>query len=117
MGRDSEYPLTSQLEDNLRKLLTALNYFRTAYGKAMYVSSGYRPGHYNKDAGGAPKSNHLLCLACDFSDPQGELDFFAANRLDVLERAGLYLEMPSHTPGWCHLQCIAPNSGNRIFLP
>lgn len=117
MGRDKEYPLTPELERNLQKLLKCLNMFRSIYGHPMIVSSGYRPGHYNKDAGGAKNSNHIVCLACDFSDPHGEIDFFAANRLDVLERSGLYLELPARTPGWSHLQCVGPSSGERIFKP
>ncbi len=117
MGRDTEFPLTPELEKNLRMLLASLNQFRGLYGIPMVVSSGYRPGHYNKDAGGAAHSNHMTCRACDFHDPDGALAFFCANRLDVLEKCGLYLELPSHTKGWVHLQVIAPKSGNRVFVP
>lgn len=117
MGRDKEYPLTPELEANLQALLKSLNQFRDLYGIPMIVSSGYRPGHYNTDAGGAKGSAHMMCEACDFRDSDGSLDFFCANRLDVLEQCKLYLEMPKNTPGWCHLTVRPPKSGNRIFIP
>lgn len=115
MGRDKEYPLTPILEQNLSKLLIALNRFRATYGKPMIVSSGYRPGKYNKATGGAEKSSHLTCEACDFSDPDGTLDEYCRNNVSVLEQCGLWLESPDKTPGWCHLD-IKPRN-NRIFLP
>lgn len=117
MGRDKEYPLTPEIENNLNKLLIALNKFRHIYGKPMKVSSGYRPAAINAKVGGAKKSNHMLCLACDFVDTDGKLDKFCINNLHVLEECGLYLEDPKYTKGWCHLQAIAPRSNNRVFIP
>lgn len=117
MGRDAKYPLSQALEDNLKALLIALNEFRAVYGKPMTVTSGYRPGDFNKAAGGAPNSAHALCLACDFADKDGALDAWCLAHLDVLERCGLYLEDPGHTAGWCHLTVRAPHSGARVFKP
>lgn len=118
MGRDNQYPLTPELEENLRKLIKSLNLFRLLYGKPMIVSSGYRPGTFNLNTpGSAKKSNHVVCLACDFKDSDGLLDKYCMDNLYILEQCGLYLESPQHTPGWCHLQCVAPKSGNRVFLP
>ncbi len=117
MGRDAEFPLSLELEKNLQLLLACLNQFRTLYGIPMNVSSGYRPGHYNSDVGGAKHSNHVTCQACDFRDVDGELAFFCANRMDILEKCGLYLEMPSRTKGWVHLQIVCPSSGHRVFVP
>ena len=73
MHRDAEFPLTPELEANLAKLLEAVNKLRALYGQPMYVSSGYRPGHYNKAAGGAPNSPHPQCQAVDFHDADGKL--------------------------------------------
>lgn len=115
MNRDREYPLTPHLEDNLRKLLLALNKFRNIYGKPMQVTSGYRPGKYNDAAGGAPNSAHISCEACDFADPLGELDDWCQANVRVLEQCGLWLESPTRTPGWTHMD-IRPRN-NRIFIP
>lgn len=117
MGRDREYPLSPVLETNLQHLLVALNIFRLTYGIPMRVTSGYRPGRYNEAAHGAQHSNHMVCLACDFADANGALDAWCLAHPDVLEKAGLYQESPGNTPGWCHLQSVAPASGSRVFLP
>lgn len=116
MGRHREFPLSDQLLDNLGKLLVALNTVRRTYGKPMVVTSGYRPGHFNKAAGGAVNSAHLSLEACDFADPDRKLAHWCMSNLRVLEEAGLWLEAPSATPGWVHLQ-IRPVVGKRVFLP
>lgn len=117
MGRDKKFPLNRELETNLGKLLVSLNQFREIYGKPMRVSSGYRPGPFNASAGGAKKSNHMLCLACDFIDLESSLDNYCVANQDILEQCGLYLEHPKWTSNWCHLQCVKPASGKRIFVP
>lgn len=116
MGRHSEYPLTDALLENLCRLLVALNTVRRAYGKPMSVTSGYRPGKYNKAAGGAEKSGHLTLEACDFADQDGKLAQWCMSNLKVLEDAGLWLEGPAHTKGWVHLQ-TRPVPGKRVFNP
>lgn len=116
-GRDAQYPLSPELVENLNILLERLNKFRQMYGKPMVVTSGYRPAEFNKAAGGAQKSNHMICLACDFKDIDGSLDAWCMQHLEILEQCGLYLEHPDSTPGWSHLQAVAPRSGNRIFRP
>ncbi len=120
MGRDktnaTEY--SQEISDNLDKLLVALNKFRSAFGKPMTASSGWRPPSVNANVpGAAKKSNHMLGLACDFKDTDGALDAFCVANQKILEDCGLYLESPGSTPGWCHLQCISPKSGKRIFQP
>jgi uncharacterized protein YcbK (DUF882 family) len=115
MGRDAEFPLNLELEANLAKLLEALNRFRAIYGKPMRVTSGYRPGHYNKAAGGSQKSTHLSCEACDFADPDGSLDKFCMENQQLLADCGLWLEHPDSTPGWTHLDTRVRN--NRVFRP
>lgn len=115
MGRDAEFPLTPTLEANLTKLLKAVNIFRASYNHPMIVSSGYRPGHYNADAHGAKNSPHIDCQAVDFSDKDGEIKKWAQAHIEVLEKAGLYMEAPKSTPTWCHLQ-IRPTM-YRIFIP
>lgn len=115
MGRDKDFPLTEEQEKNLEHLLEALNKLRKAYGKPMYVTSGYRPPSVNAAVGGARKSSHMSCQACDFQDIDGSLDEWCLQNLDLLEEYGLYLESPQHTPGWCHLQTRPTR--NRVFIP
>lgn len=111
MGRDEEFPLTPELEANLSKLLEAVNKLRTLYGKPLYVSSGYRPGHYNTDAKGAKNSAHLTCEAVDFRDGDGELDKWITD--EILEQCGLWREDPERTPTWTHLDIRS--RANRTF--
>ena len=121
-GRERDYPLSPELEGNLNKLLDAVNKLRLAYGKPLVVTSGYRPGHFNKSAKGAKKSAHMTCEAVDFNDPDGEFSKWCLGNLGLLENAGLYMESPIYThepPGrrWTHLQTRRPASGNRVFIP
>jgi len=118
MGRDVKYPITQDMEANLHKLLLAVNKLGAAYWPNLEVSSGYRPPEINASvAGAAKKSKHQVCLAVDFKDPDGTVDKFCMDNLELLEEAGLWLESPDHTPGWCHVQCVPPKSGKRVFIP
>ena len=113
MGRDKEFPLSAELEENLANLLVAVNKLRDLYGKPMYVSSGYRPGHYNTDAGGAKNSTHCLCMAVDFHDQDNALKNWIT--VDILEQCGLYQEDPKRTLTWLHVQTRVTH--NRVFVP
>lgn len=82
------------------------------------VNSGWRPLAINQGtANAAPRSKHIQCLACDLHDPEGELDEWCMANQDKLAEIGLWLEHPSATKGWCHVQIVAPRSGNRVFYP
>ena len=113
MGRDKEFPLSTELETHLSSLLVAVNKLRTLYGKPMFVSSGYRPGHYNWDAHGAANSPHITCQAVDFVDKDKALKKWITP--EILEKCGLYQEHPDYTPTWVHVQ-IRPTK-NRVFKP
>jgi hypothetical protein len=115
MGREKEFPLTPELEVNLLDLIPRINKVRTAYGKPMTVSSGYRPGHYNSDAHGAANSPHKTCQAVDFHDSDGELKRWCLAHMDVLKDAGLFMESPDSTPTWLHLQSRPTH--NNPFKP
>lgn len=115
MGRHHEYPPTPEMLDNLSTLLVRVNRLRQAYAKPMFVSSGYRPGHYNKQAGGAKGSAHLDCSAVDFRDRDGKLKKFLLDNTHLLEEFDLYMEDPARTPTWVHLD-IKPRK-TRIFKP
>jgi hypothetical protein len=82
------------------------------------VNSGWRPAAYNAGVPNAsPTSKHITGQAIDLADPSGELDAYLMQNLDALTRCGLYLEHPDSTPRWCHVQSVAPHSGNRVFRP
>lgn len=130
MGREKEYPLTMELAINLADFMGSINYIRGRYGRPLSTSSGYRPGHYNKDAGGAKDSTHLYCLASDSSDHKkvireidgkkyliGEFANWCLDNLKELEIAGLFMEDPRYTDGWVHLQKRTPPSLKRVFIP
>jgi len=113
MGRDAQFPLTPELEANLTALLEAVNKLRALYGEPMYVSSGYRPGPFNKAAGGAKNSPHMTCQAVDFHDADGKLKAWVTT--DILEQCGLWQEDPKSTPTWLHVD-IRPRA-HRVFIP
>lgn len=65
-------------------------------------------------------SSHLYGAAVDIADPTGTLAawlFSTVKGGDKLIECGLWMEHPSYTNGWVHLQTYRPKSGNRFFIP
>lgn len=82
------------------------------------ITSGWRPPEINAGTkGAAPRSKHMSGNAVDLYDPEAEIDAWCMEHLDFLAEAGLWLEHPSATKGWCHLQQVPPKSGRRVFYP
>lgn len=82
------------------------------------IASGWRPPDINAGTkGAAPRSRHMSGNAVDLYDPEAEIDAWCMEHLDFLAEAGLWLEHPSATKGWCHLQQVPPKSGRRVFYP
>lgn len=73
---------------------------------------GWRPSDSKT---GGPSSKHRTAHAVDIFDPVDALDTWLDD--DTLYAYGLYRERASDTPGWCHLQDVAPGSGHRTFIP
>jgi len=120
MGRDTEHPeeLTAQHRANAQITVDRVNELLAAFGEERTVNSGWRPAAVNAKVPNAkPKSKHLTCQACDLKDVNGSLDAWCMANLHELERIGLWLEHPDSTQGWCHVQIVAPGSGNRVFRP
>jgi hypothetical protein len=117
MGRDTQFPLNKQLENNLDILLSRINHFEREYwsfsGRTVQASSGYRPGHYNIDAGGSPHSAHLTCEAIDLLDTNRAIKMYVVSYPRILEICDLYMEEISRTTTWIHLQTRAAST--RIF--
>lgn len=115
MGRKEG--LTSDLLSNAQDTINKVNRLLQLFGSTRKVTSGYRPAAINAAVGGAKKSNHMLCKACDLEDKDGKLDAWCYDNQPKLAEIGLWLEHPSATPGWCHLQTVPPKSGVRVFRP
>lgn len=117
MGRIKVEDLTPQLKQNAEDMVEGANELLRHFGEYRRVNSGYRDLEANKKAGGSMKSKHLTCQAVDLADRDGSLAKFCRANLQLLELLGLYMEHPNMTRGWCHLQSVAPASGNRVFIP
>ena len=131
MGRDKKYPqdLSNEIRENAAKTVSQVNLLlglAVAQGVTLelhpstgtLVSSGWRPPSVNKATPGAAlRSKHMTGHAIDVYDPDGDLDEWCLYHLSALESVGLYLEHPSATKGWCHLQTLPPRSGKRVFFP
>lgn len=131
MGRDKAYPaeLTPEIDANAAIVVERANQLLT-YAQingveiednpktGTPVSSGWRPAAINKaTANAAPRSKHMTGQAIDVYDPEGELDDWCMENLDKLTSLELWLEHPSATKGWCHLQILPPRSDKRVFYP
>ena len=120
MGRDISHKeeITDQIRINATKLLEKINPLLESYGKVRVLTSGWRPPSVNATIpGAAAKSKHMTGDAVDIADADGSLKRWCLENLDKLSDLGLYMEHPSATPTWCHLQQIPPRSGNRVFKP
>jgi uncharacterized protein YcbK (DUF882 family) len=127
MNRIKYDELPADQKASLKQLHAALFDLETAWlshgGKPFKVSSGYRTPDANAAAGGAKKSLHMVCKACDISDPDGALDAWCTANQDLLQKLGLWQEHPDSTKNWTHLDIgTRPtinrlNCGKRQFKP
>jgi hypothetical protein len=122
MGRDKQEPLGVVQQANMKELLQRVNRLLAEVTLLIpkyqtAVSSGYRPPSVNRRVGGAPNSAHLTCEAVDLRDMGGTLGKFLRARQDLLVTHDLYMEDPSVTTTWVHLQTRPTKSGNRVFKP
>ena len=131
MGRDEKYPLamSTGIDHNASILVSVVNgwildaksrgaVFEIHPETKTIVSSGWRPPAVNSSTPGAAKnSKHMTGQAIDLYGPGNKLATFAFENQDLLKEAGLWMEAPSATPTWLHLQTVPPKSGNRVFYP
>ncbi len=119
-GRDEKFPkeLTIELQKNADKMVARASELLSAFGEKRKVTSGWRPASINAATpGAAKKSLHMFCLAVDLEDKDGRLGKWCVENVERLIEIGLWLESPTKTPGWVHVQAHAPRSGSRIFMP
>lgn len=122
MGRDLTHPtdMTPDIERNAWRTRTLADALLARFGETRRVNSGWRPPSINANTPGASSTSlHMKGMAIDLEDADGRLDAWCASDFGLaqLKDIGLWLEHPDYTPKWCHLQIIAPGSGNRIFRP
>jgi len=115
-----KYPLTPEIESNLKHLLECINVIRMAWNKPMIVTSALRSQEQQKaliecGKSNAPKSKHLLGQALDISDPNGMLYYWLKDHPEILEKAELWCE--ERMGNWVHFQSVPPRSKKRWFLP
>ena len=109
---------TSDILLHATHLLQAINALLVDLGViSIVVTSGWRPPSVNVAIGGAKSSAHCTGEACDLADAAGTLKRQLEDNPDLLIKHDLYMEDPSATKTWCHLQTRATKSGKRIFKP
>lgn len=120
-GRDVSHAseLTEEIRHNAGALVDRVNLLlQDLKSDATGVNSGWRPPTVNEVTPGAARlSNHMTGRAVDVSDPNRALARAILRNAHLLESNGLYMEQPSCTKGWVHLQSVPPLSGRRIFSP
>jgi len=122
MGRDrsNALDLTPEIEKNAALTIKLANVLLARFGEGRHVNSGWRPPSINAATpGAARKSLHMTGQAIDLEDGDGLLDDWCMSDFGLAQLAdiGLWLEHPSSTKGWCHLQVVPPRSGKRVFYP
>lgn len=129
MGRDTSHAadLTPEIVRNAAHLLRRVNTLIALMHDVELsphpvtgtpISSGWRPPAVNASMrNAAPRSRHMSGQAVDMWDPEGEIDAWCFEHQDLLAEVGLWLEHPSATKSWAHLQSTPPRSGRRIFYP
>ncbi len=129
-------PLTPVQEINQERLVYVANELERRSGVPVRVSSPLRTAEehkaiYKKLGRNPPKrSNHLFrnldgsegtASAVDLVDRDDRLKkYILANHSadkSILVELDIYIEDPSCTDTWLHVQTTAPASGNRIFIP
>lgn len=128
-GRDSAYSadLTAEIKMNaietLRRANLLLDRFLIANPRCTRdrgCNSGWRPAAVNSATKGASKmSKHMLGKAIDIGDDDEALDnwLLTLDGQQALVECELWMESPTATPRWCHVQTVPPKSGRRIFFP
>ena len=131
MGREKLYPMEYNLgikanaELTVQEVNKLLNRLESSGVKlepnpqtGTIVSSGWRPPQINGQVkNAAVRSKHMTGQACDLYDPEGVIDDWLMDNLPADRSLALWMEHPSATKGWAHVQIIPPASGKVCFYP
>ena len=135
MGRREAYPLdcSPTIERNAARTVDIVNTLLARAlaagvtvqinpkdaGKGTQLASGWRPPAINASTPGASATSlHMTGEAADVYDPDDKLDawLMTGTGLATLTELGLWLESPTSTPNWAHVQTRPPGSGRRVFF-
>lgn len=120
MGRDVSYKdeWTLERQANALDLVKRVNNLFTALQiEVPVVTSGWRPLAVNMRSGGAKRSLHMEAKAVDLVDC-GPLKETILKNHSLLLEFGLWMEDPSSTATWCHLDTgIRSSRLIRTFKP
>lgn len=129
MRRQLDYVLSEECHDNACSTVDTINKLLDMLVESgieivvnpttkTCLTSGWRPKIVNsKTPGAAVNSKHISCQAADIYDPTGYIDEFLLDHQSILQELHLFMEHPSATKGWCHVQTVPPRSGKLIFYP
>lgn len=130
LGEADEKSIPENHLKNLNNLLAKANELRTAYGKPLRVTSGYRSMEKHLSIYAAKgitdkkkipmKSKHLEGLAVDvvpIDEPIKALHDWIKKNEKLLEEIGIWVEDFRYSKTWAHLQISPPKSGKRFFVP
>jgi hypothetical protein len=118
--RAKSLELTEEVKKEASKLLNLVNNLLKDLGiPSARVSSGFRPSSVNsKLPNAAKRSLHMTGKAIDLEDPNNSLDALISSKTELLDKYGLWLELPDETLKWCHLDNgTRPQRKVRIFNP
>lgn len=106
--------MPSEVQANIEALVSnVLDPLREAYGKPIYVSSGYRCEKHNAAVGGVPRSQHLLGEAADISvkseNVKGKSELAELARLIVAQ--GRFDQLILY-PSFLHVSYKHPSTGS-----
>lgn len=117
MGREEQYPLSIELEDNAVEMVRRLGLLEDAWGSPLILTSGYRPNAINSVTPLAVQGDaHSRCQAADLHDANQELSKWLLANLNILSTIELWMESPISAINHVHVQSYAPKSGNRVFI-
>ena len=107
LGKIKFVDISAELQSNIKDLYEKINKVRTAFGKPMVVTSGYRSKDHHiavykslaKQRGQQFDekkipwgSKHLTCQAVDISDPDGSLFKWVKDNETLMVEIGLFME-------------------------
>jgi hypothetical protein len=128
-GYPNHPDITKEVKGNATKLITACTALSASVKLAGIqfkinpgtgtVLSGVKNGGFRPQSCtvGTPKSSHKQGLAVDIFDPHEDIDNWCMKHQNELQKYGIYMEDPKHTPHWSHWTIKSPASGKRVFIP